>query len=202
MPLKFIAIIVFFIGMAGLVLAFFWDRKKPKNSETSPLFDELFPQQEEWEPEAVDINESSDMPAIYSGLHKHKYLLPKDSNSLYTRLSSLFADQYNIAPRVRMADIILTKEQDITKQSGDVKNAMSVLSSTVFDFVLTDPHTGEIKLAMITEDQLEHSGNREFIVGLMSYLSFPLYPYEQLVGMDDNELAVDISETIDNAFYT
>ncbi|MCW7550673.1 DUF2726 domain-containing protein [Photorhabdus sp. APURE] len=195
MPLKFIAIIVFFIGMAGLVLAFFWDRKKPKN-------DELLPQQEEWNPEAVDINESSNMSAIYSGLQKHKYLLPKDSNSLYTRLSSLFADQYNIAPRVRMADIILTKEQDITKQYDDVKSAMSVLSVTVFDFVLTDPHTGEIKLAMITEDQLEHSSNREFIVGLMSYLNFPLYPYEQLAGMDDNELAISISETIDSAFYT
>ncbi|RAW93230.1 MULTISPECIES: hypothetical protein [unclassified Photorhabdus] len=59
---------------------------------------------------------------------------------------------------------------------------MSVLPGTVFDFVLTYPHTGEIKLAMITEDQLEHSGNHEFIVG--RHLNFPIYPYEQLAGMD------------------
>ncbi|MDB6374592.1 MULTISPECIES: hypothetical protein [Photorhabdus] len=51
MSLKFITIIVFLIGMVGLVLTFFWDRQKPKNSKTiqhdHPLFDELFPQQEE-----------------------------------------------------------------------------------------------------------------------------------------------------------
>ncbi|EYU16525.1 hypothetical protein [Photorhabdus aegyptia] len=79
---------------------------------------------------------------------------------------------------------------------------MPVLSGTIFDFILTDPHTGEIKLAMITEDQLEHSGNHEFIVGLMSHLNFPIYPYERLASMDDNELAIDISETIDNVFYS
>ncbi len=56
------------------------------------------------EQEAVDINEGSGMPDIYSELHQHEYL------SLYTKLNNLFADQYNVALCVHMADIILTKE--------------------------------------------------------------------------------------------
>lgn len=209
MSFKIIGLVVFITGVLGLAYLLFCAGKPGKKSgvekaERKPTLDELFPVDEEtgeriYQREDHDGVISSDdelTPAIYVGYKRHKFILPRDACNLYSRMVEMFADQYAVAPQIRVTDIIQAEEKDFENQSLDVKSAMQFMSRMNFNFVLSDVHSGEIVLVMLTEERLADSGNSAFLIGLLSHLNIPLYRYERLADISDNDLAIDIAETI------
>lgn len=209
MSFKMIGLAVFIAGVLGLAYLLFCTGKSGKKSDgeqaaRKSTLDELFPIDEEtgekiyqWEDNDGVLSSDNDLtPAIYVGYKRHKFILPRDASNLYSRLVEMFADQYAVAPRVRVTDIIQAEEKDFESQSPDVKSAMQFMSRMNFNFVLSDVHSGEIVLVMLTEERLADSGNSAFLIGLLSHLNIPLYRYERLADISDNELAIDIAETI------
>lgn len=209
MSFKMIGLAVFIAGVLGLAYLLFFTGKSGKKpagekEERKPTLDELFPIDEETgeriyqqeDTDSVMVSDDELTPAIYVGYKRHKFLLPRDASNLYSRLVEMFADQYAVAPRVRVTDIIQAEEKDFESQSLDVKSAMQFMSRMNFNFVLSDVHSGEIVLVMLTEERLADSGNSAFLIGLLSHLNIPLYRYERLADISDNDLAIDIAETI------
>ncbi len=138
-------------------------------------------------------------PSIYAGIKKHKTLLPKDVAFLYSRLQRLFADEYSVSPRVRMSQVLRPTAN--TLEDKGLREIFRMLHKTYFDFVLTDLHTCNIRIVLITEQQLDRTKNREFIIGLLCHLNIPVYSYERVANLSDNELVVQISEAIAGANY-
>ncbi|MFV8943524.1 DUF2726 domain-containing protein [Moellerella wisconsensis] len=209
MSFKIIGLAVFIAGVLGLAYLLFFTGKSSKKpvgekGDRKPTLDELFPIDEvtgeriyqQDDPDSVIVSDNELTPAIYVGYKRHKFLLPRDASNLYSRLIEMFADQYAVAPRVRVTDIIQAEEKDFESQSLDVKSAMQFMSRMNFNFVLSDVHSGEIVLVMLTEERLADSGNSAFLIGLLSQLNIPLYRYERLADISDNDLAIDIAETI------
>lgn len=209
MSFKMIGLAVFIVGVFGLAYLLFYTGKPRaksggENGVRKLTLDDLFPIDEETgekiyqreDHDGVITSDNELTPAIYAGYKRHKFLLPRDASNLYSRLVEMFADQYAVAPRVRVTDIIQAEEKDFENQSPDVKSAMQFMSRMNFNFVLSDVHSGEIVLVMLTEERLADSGNSAFLIGLLSHLNIPLYRYERLADISDNELAIDIAETI------
>lgn len=214
MSFKMIGLAVFIAGVLGLAYLLFFtgkSEKKPGGEKGSrkPTLDELFPIDAETgeriyqreDHEGVISSDDELTPAIYVGYKRHKFILPRDASNLYSRLIEMFADQYAVAPRVRVTDIIQAEEKDFESQSLDVKSAMQFMSRMNFNFVLSDVHSGEIVLVMLTEERLAESENSTFLIGLLSHLNIPLYRYERLADISDNDLAIDISETISDGQF-
>ncbi|MEX9997067.1 DUF2726 domain-containing protein [Providencia vermicola] len=209
MSFKMIGLAVFIAGVLGLAYLLFYSGKPRKKSNgekvaRKPTLDELFPIDEETgekiyqreEQDGVVTSDNELTPAIYVGYKRHKFILPRDASNLYSRLVEIFADQYAVAPQIRVTDIIQAEEKDFENQSLDVKSAIQFMSRMNFNFVLSDIHSGEIVLVMLTEERLADSGNSAFLIGLLSHLNIPLYRYERLADINDNDLAIDIAETI------
>lgn len=214
MNFKLIGLVILIVGVVGLACLFFFSGKSnikaTDNRESKKqTLDDIFPIDEEKgehtypqdDPGSVIGSDEELTPAIYVGYKRHKFLLPRDASSLYSRLVDIFSDQYAVAPRVRVTDIILPEERDFESQSLDVKSAMQFMSRMTFNFVLSDIISGQIMLVMLTEDSLANSGNSAFLIGLLSHLNIPLYRYERLAEISDNDLAVDIAETIAGGYF-
>lgn len=214
MSFKMIGLLIFFAGVLGLAYLLFFSGKSGKKlegekGERKLTLDELFPIDKDtgeriYQGEDHDgaiISDDELTPAIYTGYKRHKFLLPRDASNLYSRLVEMFTDQYTVAPRVRVTDIIQAEEKDFENQSLEVKSAMQFMSRMNFNFVLSDLHSGEIMLVMLTEERLADSGNSAFLIGLLSHLNIPLYRYERLADISDNDLAIDIAETISGGHF-
>jgi hypothetical protein len=91
---------------------------------------------------------------------------------LYVRLSAVFNGQYIIAPQVLARDLVELELEDEPVAPVDVLQAQQYADEFVFDFVLSDAHTGELVLAMINEDAISAQPEGEFIIALLKELTF------------------------------
>ncbi|MDV0631525.1 hypothetical protein VC585_26300, partial [Citrobacter freundii] len=57
-------------------------------------------------------------------------------------------------------------------------------------------------LAMINEDAISAQPEGEFIIALFKRTHIPVFRYETLSGLDDNALAVNIAESIDDGRFS
>ncbi len=227
MTLKTIALFVLAIGVPAIIFWFIIEtrRSRSKRSITTAVkkttvtvdparsihdyFDDDYLLNEDTSDSSIeqDSNQRNDNseqdtdngPSIYAGIKKHKTLLPKDVAFLYSRLQRLFADEYSVSPRVRMSQVLRPTAN--TLEDKGLREIFRMLHKTYFDFVLTDLHTCNIRIVLITEQQLDRTKNREFIIGLLCHLNIPVYSYERVANLSDNELVVQISEAIAGANY-
>ena len=55
---------------------------------------------------------------------------------------------------------------------------------------------------MINEDAISAQPEGEFIIALFKRTHIPVFRYETLSGLDDNALAVNIAESIDDGRFS
>ena len=191
MTLKYIialAIFLTFVCFAAFILIYA-SRTKREQQQTQQPLDEHDQQ--------ADINADA---RFETGIICDK--LPKVLMDLYVRLSAVFNGQYIIAPQVLARDLVELELEDEPVAPVDVLQAQQYADEFVFDFVLSDAHTGELVLAMINEDAISAQPEGEFIIALFKRTHIPVFRYETLSGLDDNALAVNIAESIDDGRFS
>ncbi|MGV3785039.1 hypothetical protein [Citrobacter freundii] len=200
MTLKYIialAIFLTFVCFAAFILIYA-SRTKREQQQTQQPLDEHDQQ--------ADINADADENAALDGLSeyfiKKNSILPKVLMDLYVRLSAVFNGQYIIAPQVLARDLVELELEDEPVAPVDVLQAQQYADEFVFDFVLSDAHTGELVLAMINEDAISAQPEGEFIIAIFKRTHIPVFRYETLSGLDDNALAVNIAESIDDGRFS
>ncbi|WP_241696793.1 hypothetical protein [Citrobacter freundii] len=142
MTLKYIialAIFLTFVCFAAFILIYA-SRTKREQQQTQQPLDEHDQQ--------ADINADADENAALDGLSeyfiKKNSILPKVLMDLYVRLSAVFNGQYIIAPQVLARDLVELELEDEPVAPVDVLQAQQYADEFVFDFVLSDAHTGEL----------------------------------------------------------
>ncbi|WP_260490557.1 DUF2726 domain-containing protein [Citrobacter cronae] len=200
MTLKYIialAIFLTFVCFAAFILIYTGRTKREQQQTQLPL-DEHDQQTDI----IADTDEAAALDGISEYFIKKNTILPKVLMDLYVRLSVVFSGQYIIAPQVLARDLVELELEDEPVAPVDVLQAQQYADEFVFDFVLSDAHTGELVLAMINEDAISAQPEGEFIIALFKRAHIPVFRYETLSGLDDNALAVNIAESIDDGRFS
>lgn len=145
--------------------------------------------------------DNEEITALGEYFIKKKHMLPKAQMDLYLRLSTVFAGQYIIAPRVVASHLLELELDDEPVAPIDVLQTQLLADDLEFDFVLSDAHTGEIILAMVNEDAISIHPEGKYLISIFKAAHIPVYRFETLSGIDDNALAVNIAETIDDSRF-
>lgn len=200
MTLKYIftlAIFLIFVCVAVFILIYAGRTKREQQPTSQPL--------DEHDQRAAINSDNDESVALY-GLSeyfiKKNTILPKVLMDLYVRLSEVFSGQYIIAPQMLARDLVELELEDEPVAPVDVLQAQQYTDEFVFDFVLSDAHTGELVLAMVNEDAISAQPEGEFIIALFKRVHVPVFRYETLSGIDDNALAVNIAESIDDGRFS